>query len=148
MKFSIATAAGLIAVAAAAPAPQANTVADPNTVTIENLSVRKNNGLQAASFSITPAGASCSQTDATALVYPRMTACEGSAYNYYFQIQDGATSSEYKLTVTREVGMNSVVNGTVSVPVYCHAGGNGADDFVCSQVANATTTLAERFGTY
>lgn len=99
MQFTLATAAGLIALVAAAP------VADPNTLAIENLSVRKNNGLQAASFDISPQGAKCSQTDPTALVYPRMTDCEGSAYNYHFQIQDGASSSEYKLTITRETGM-------------------------------------------
>ncbi|KAK0658794.1 hypothetical protein DIS24_g4510 [Lasiodiplodia hormozganensis] len=133
----------------AAAGPILTTVtADPNSVSIENLSVRKNNGIQAASFDITPAGAKCSQTDPASLTYPRMTECEGSAYNYYFQIQEGTESGKWDLTITREVGMNSVVNGTVSVPTYCHAGGNGQNDFVCSQVGNATTVLNQRFGTY
>jgi hypothetical protein len=27
------------------------------------------------------------------------------------------------------------------VPVYCRAGGNGQDDFVCSQVGDITATI-------
>ncbi|KAL1616547.1 hypothetical protein SLS54_008282 [Diplodia seriata] len=144
MQFTLALAlAGL-----AAAVPLANTAADPNTVSIQNLSVRKNDGIQAASFDIAPAGAKCSQGDAASLVYPRMTECEGSSYNYYFQISELAQTGGWNLTITREVGMNSVVNGTVAVPTYCHAGGNGADDFVCSQVGNASTVLGPRYGTY
>ncbi|OJD30536.1 major allergen alt [Diplodia corticola] len=134
--------AGLASLAAAVPL-----AADPNVVAIQNLSVRKNNGTQAASFTIAPAGAKCSQTDSTALVYPRMTECTGGAYNYYFQISELETADTWNLTITREVGMNSVVNGSLAVPTYCRAGGNGANDYVCSQVGNSTTVLNQRFGT-
>lgn len=31
---------------------------------------------------------------------------------------------------------------TDDVPVYCHAGGNGVDDFVCSQVGAFDLTIS------
>ncbi|KAF4300958.1 putative major allergen-like protein [Botryosphaeria dothidea] len=123
----------------------ATLAAAADTVSVKDLSVRKNNGLQSASFTVQPSGDACSSTDAASLVYPRINQCGTGLY--YFQIQEGE-SDAFKLTITKKVGMNSVTNATVDVPTYCHAGGNGADDFVCSQVGDASGTMSERFGTY
>ncbi|EOD51940.1 putative major allergen-like protein [Neofusicoccum parvum] len=109
------------------------------TVSIADFSARKNDGaLQATSFKIQPAAAECSSTAAADIVYPRMTQCGNSLY--HFQIKQGEGNA-FSVTLTKETGMNEVINGTIDVPVYCHAGGNGPNDFVCTGVEATSIVL-------
>ncbi|KAL1634815.1 hypothetical protein SLS58_010558 [Diplodia intermedia] len=128
----------------AAAVPLANTAADPNTVAIQNLFVRKNNGIQAASFDISPAGAKCSQGDPASLVYPRITQCEGSEYNYYFQISELAQTGGWNLTITREVGMKKQLKDEERRK-KAEAGGKRAKKSKTNDKAKAADPLLEKW---
>ncbi|EKG22555.1 hypothetical protein MPH_00128 [Macrophomina phaseolina MS6] len=123
-------------------ASAATLAAAADTFSVKDFGARKTDALQSVSFTIQPDAVECSAADPASLVYPRINQCGNSLY--YFQIQN--VESTAQLTVTKKVGMNSVVNATIAVPVYCHAGGNGATQ--CAQTADASATFSERYGTY
>ncbi|KAH6684075.1 hypothetical protein B0J14DRAFT_555073 [Halenospora varia] len=107
------------------------------TVTIENLYIRDQSGIQAAGFDIQPANVTCS-ADGTTLADYAVALCGDSKYRFAIN----GSSSDYDLRLYKELGVAFGLYGEVDhLPVYCRAGGNGADDFVCQQVAEINATI-------
>ncbi|KAB2569337.1 putative major allergen alt protein [Lasiodiplodia theobromae] len=113
------------------------TAATTETVTVKDLSIRDNEGIQSASFKLAEANVECSD-DGTELKGDGVAACGETKYRFGLT----GANSQYKLTVYKELGTAFGIMGTVDVQPYCHAGGNGANDFVCTQVSDITVTLA------
>jgi hypothetical protein len=90
MRFSTLAIPSLFAVLAAASS---------ETVTIENLSIRDNDGIQSASLTIQPANVTCS-ADGTALANYAVALCGDSAYRFAVNGSDSA----YDLRLYKELG--------------------------------------------
>ncbi|KAI9151369.1 Effector protein PevD1 [Paramyrothecium foliicola] len=61
---------------------------------------------------------------------------------YRFSLQPGSEEGEeFSLRVYHELGLAVGYWGQGDVPTYCRAGGNGAGDFVCTQVAETTIVI-------
>ncbi|KAH7039056.1 hypothetical protein B0J12DRAFT_731254 [Macrophomina phaseolina] len=63
--------------------------------------------------------------------------CNTTDAYYGFALQDNGTST-YTIAVSKSLGGGYDIWGQVGVPTYCHAGGAGINDMVCSQVNNAS----------
>ncbi|KAK7726293.1 hypothetical protein SLS57_003379 [Botryosphaeria dothidea] len=106
------------------------------TATVTDLSIRDNNGIQSASFKV--AGVECSSTDAAVFTNNEAVVCGESAYRFRLQ----GSNSKYDLTLYKQTGTAVGITGTTTVQPYCHAGGNGQNDFVCTQVGDITVNLS------
>ncbi|KAH7313137.1 hypothetical protein BKA65DRAFT_153898 [Rhexocercosporidium sp. MPI-PUGE-AT-0058] len=103
------------------------------TVCIENLSIRDNEGIQSAIFDIQPADVTC-EGSAPAIDNYSVVVCGDSAYRFAIN----GTNSVYTMRVYKELGPGVGFYGESDVlPVYCRAGGNGINDRVCTQVGDA-----------
>ncbi|KAK0384011.1 hypothetical protein NLU13_8100 [Sarocladium strictum] len=60
---------------------------------------------------------------------------------YRFVLQDGTDGYEFGLTIYHELGPAVGFWGEGVVPTYCHAGGNGVNDFVCSETGPTTIVI-------
>ncbi|KAL1626456.1 hypothetical protein SLS56_006767 [Neofusicoccum ribis] len=121
----------------AAPAFLGALATASEVVQIKDLSIRDNNGIQATSFTIQPANVQCSATTASALANKSVVICGESKYRFAI---DGA-NSKYSLTLYKETAPGAGITGTIEVQPYCHAGGNGANDFVCTQVSDISVAI-------
>ncbi|KAF2141674.1 uncharacterized protein K452DRAFT_287626 [Aplosporella prunicola CBS 121167] len=108
--------------------------ADQETVTVKDLTIRDNNGIQMAEFSLQEPNVKCSGNDFT---NGNVVTCGESKYRFTVT----GSNSDYKLTLYHETGLAAGRTGSAKAPVYCHAGGNGQNDFVCSQVDDLKVTL-------
>ncbi|KAL0261902.1 Effector protein PevD1 [Diplodia seriata] len=144
MRFSIAAATALFgAIATAAPAAQSTGAPDPATyenIDIADLTVRKNDGIQSVSFKLSGKDATDLDCSASNPGLPSDVITCGET-KYRFALYSG-TESEFALRIYHELGLAVGFYGEGEVPTYCHAGGNGPDDFVCSQV-NPTTIVID-----
>jgi hypothetical protein len=96
MRFStLAVPAFLAAVAVAAPAAGSSEI-----VTVENLTIRDNDGIQAASFTLQPANVTCS-ADGSALAEYAVALCGDSKYRFAVNGSD----SVYGLRLYKELGV-------------------------------------------
>ncbi|KAN0117168.1 hypothetical protein V8E51_003145 [Hyaloscypha variabilis] len=112
--------------------------ASNETVTVENLTIRDNDGIQAAELTLQPANVTCS-ANGSELVNYSVALCGNSKYRFAVN----GSNSVYGLRLYKELGVAFGLYGEADhVPVYCHAGGNGQDDFVCDQVAALEVTIS------
>ncbi|CZT09389.1 hypothetical protein WAI453_003233 [Rhynchosporium graminicola] len=133
MQFStLALSSIFVALAAAAPTATSN-----ETVCIQNLSIRDNEGLQDTSFDLQPANVTCAAS-APNLARYKVNLCGDSKYRFAIN----GNNSEYTVRIYKELGPAYGLYGESDIlPVYCHAGGNGINDFICSQVGNAEVLI-------
>jgi hypothetical protein len=75
-------------------------VASNETVTVENLTIRDNDGIQAASLTLQPANVTCS-ADGSALVDYSVALCGDSKYRFAVNGSD----SVYGLRLYKELGV-------------------------------------------
>ncbi|KAH7058846.1 hypothetical protein B0J12DRAFT_696520 [Macrophomina phaseolina] len=110
------------------------------TVQVTDLSIRDNDGLQSVSFKVE--GTDCSSSDPTTLAGNGANACgDGNPPVYTFSVEKKG-GSDYQLWLHKNVdGSVRGLNGGGKAPVYCHAGGNGQNDFVCTQVGDLSIEL-------
>ncbi|KAL1627539.1 hypothetical protein SLS56_006363 [Neofusicoccum ribis] len=129
MRFFAATAA-LVGLAAAYS----------ETVQIKDLSVRDtSDAIQSATFTIQPDGVQCSATSAADLASDVAVVCGESAYR--FELRDGS-NGHYALTIYKQTAPGAGLYGSTEIAPYCHAGGNGQDDFVCQQTGDVEVTIS------
>ncbi|KAK8159303.1 hypothetical protein IWX90DRAFT_488786 [Phyllosticta citrichinensis] len=129
MRFSIATSIAALSALASAGA------ASIETATVTDLSIRDNNGIQSASFTLQ--GVKCSVSSGAEIADGKEVKCGTSQYQFGLS----GSNSDYTLSVSKDLGTGAGITGTTKAAVYCHAGGNGANDFVCSQTGQITVTL-------
>lgn len=151
MQFTFAAVSALLATALAAPAPQTTgcpnpahcggSPPDPSTyenVDIADLYIRKNNGIQSASFKLT--GANATDLACEIGVVPELPSevvtCGDS--DYRFGLTKGE-NTEFGLAIYHQTAPFSGKYLIGDAPTYCRAGGNGPDDFVCSQTSDYLT---------
>ncbi|KAI4956016.1 hypothetical protein J4E91_000226 [Alternaria rosae] len=142
------------AAAMAAPAPQTSDCPNPahcqgppdvnsyENVNFKDYSIRKNNGtLQSVSFKIDARNAT--DLECVGGPYPTFPApivnCGESKYRFAMT-ED--INGDYPVTLYHELGPGFGFWGKGVVPTYCHAGGNGPNDFICSQVSQYTMVIA------
>lgn len=147
------TAATLFAAALAAPAPQTTdcpnpahcgSAPDPSTydnIDITDFTLRKNDGIQGASFTLSGSNgtAPCS-IGAVPSLPSAVEKCGDSLYRFGL-IEATSQGAEVGLRLYREFGPGVGFTGEGDVPTYCHAGGNGIDDQVCQQVTALTIVI-------
>lgn len=147
------TAATLFAVALAAPAPQTTdcpnpahcggSAPDPSTyenINISDFFLRKNPGIQAAGFTLSGNnGTADCQIGAVESLPSEVQICGETKYR--FGLIEGEDEGASYVRIYHETGLASGKSGEGSVPIYCHAGGNGADDFVCQQTNEVTIVI-------
>lgn len=144
MQFIPASAALFAAIAAAAPTPvQESATLTTRQYASENIDindffVRKNNGIQAVSFKLSGDDAKDLECSGSNPKPTDVITCGDSKYR--FVIKPGQVE-EFGLTIYHELGPAFGFYGEGDVPTYCHAGGNGPDDFVCQQVAFTTIVI-------
>ncbi|KKY13280.1 putative hypersensitive response-inducing protein elicitor [Diplodia seriata] len=111
------------------------------TAKVTDLSIRDNAGLQSVSFKV-DGTTDCSSSDPSTLAGNGANACgDGNPPVYTFSVEKNG-ASDYQLWLHKNVdGSVRGLNGGGKAPVYCHAGGNGQDDFVCSQVGDLEVEL-------
>lgn len=146
------TAASLFAAAAlAAPAPQTTDCPNPahcggsppDPSTYENLdvsdfSLRKNPGIQSASFTLSGNNGTVQcEIGAVESLPSDVKACGDSKYRFGL-IKPTGQGAEVGLRLYHETSSFAGLIGEGDVPTYCHAGGNGVDDFICAQVSALT----------
>jgi hypothetical protein len=150
------TLASVFAAALAAPAPQTSDCPNPahcgaapdpahyENVNIEDYSLRKNNGtIQSVYFKLSAGNATdlVCQTGATPSLPGPVVICGDSDYRFGLTAPQNGTS-DAGLAIYHET---SPFAGKWAIgpapPTYCHAGGNGPDDFVCSQVSAYTIVI-------
>ncbi|KAF2089469.1 hypothetical protein K490DRAFT_63604 [Saccharata proteae CBS 121410] len=100
-------------------------------VKVSDISIRDNDGIQAASFKL-------NGTIDCSLDKPKSGSCSNKKYNFGIN----GTDSDYTLSLYHELGLAAGIWGHAKAPVVCRAGGNGPDDFVCSQVDDLTMKLS------
>ncbi|KAJ4305579.1 hypothetical protein N0V90_001110 [Kalmusia sp. IMI 367209] len=144
----------LFAAALAAPAPQTTdcpnpahcggSAPDPSTyenIDISDFYLRKNPGIQNAGFTLAGANGTVQcEIGAVESLPSEVQICGDSKYR--FGLIESESDGEAGLRLYHETGLASGKTGEGSVPIYCHAGGNGPDDFVCQQV-NAVTIVIQ-----
>ncbi|KAF2137035.1 uncharacterized protein K452DRAFT_291944 [Aplosporella prunicola CBS 121167] len=116
-------------------------IAAAETITVKDLSIRDNKGIQAATFTINPGNIECSATKAADIAPPKIQQCGVS--HYYFNV--AGSDSKYTINFTEDLKKGPVggEGKAENVPVVCHAGGNGPDDFVCTQVGDISVDITE-----
>jgi hypothetical protein len=130
----------LAATALAAPAPQ-NEGTYTETISITDFSLRKSNAtIQSVSFKLagdattTPLLCSYGPTP----TFPSETVTCGSPDSNYRVIliaPKDAARSDVDLAIYHQTGQASGLWAEASAPpAYCHAGGLGGDDFICTQI--------------
>ena len=149
------TVAALFAAAAvAAPVAQtpdcpnpAHCGGPPDPATYENIDIsdfylRKNPGIQNAGFTLKgdDGTVKCEIGEVTSLPSEVQT-CGDSKYRFGL-IESTNEDSAVGLRLYHETSQFAGKTGEGSVPTYCHAGGNGPDDFVCQQVSETTIVIA------
>ena len=117
---------------------------DPSTydnINISDFTLRKNDGIQSVSFSLSGANgtAECS-IGAVPSLPSAVEVCGDSKYRFGL-IEATSQGAEVGLRLYRELGTAFGFTGEGDVPTYCHAGGNGPDDFVCQQVTQLTIVI-------
>jgi hypothetical protein len=147
------TIASLFAAAAvAAPAPQttgcpnpAHCGTPPNPADFENINisdlfVRKNNGIQNASFKLSGQNGTdiACEIGAVPSLPSEVVTCGTS--DYRFGLTKGDTT-EFGLAIYHQTSPFAGKWAIGDAPTYCHAGGNGPDDFVCNQVGKVTIVI-------
>ena len=91
MRFSTITASALFAAFAAA---------SNETVSVENLSIRDNDGIVAASMTLQPANVECSSGDAAALSGFKTVSCGDTVYSFAVN----GTASDYNIRLYKALG--------------------------------------------
>ncbi|KAL1611584.1 hypothetical protein SLS59_000303 [Nothophoma quercina] len=145
-------AAALLGAAFAAPAPQTTGCPNPahcggsapdpskyENINISEFYLRKNDGIQNAGFKLSGNNVtdiSC-EIGAVPSLPSEVVTCGNSTYR--FGLIEGQ-ESDYGLALYHQTSPFAGKYSTGDVPTYCHAGGNGPDDYVCSQV-NALTIV-------
>ncbi|KAH7078934.1 hypothetical protein BKA63DRAFT_488630 [Paraphoma chrysanthemicola] len=147
-------AASLFAAVLAAPTPQTTDCPNPahcgpapDPATYENIDIadyylRKNNGIQAVGFTLSGDSAknvSCSIGAST--VPSEVVTCGTSDYRFGLIEPEAGSFSDVGLAIYHETSPFAGKSGNVTVPTYCRAGGNGPDDFVCSQTSFVTVVI-------
>ncbi|KAK7192591.1 hypothetical protein DPSP01_006530 [Paraphaeosphaeria sporulosa] len=149
------TAATLFAAALAAPAPQTSdcpnpahcggSAPDPSTydnVDITDFYLRKNPGIQNAGFTLSGNNGTVQcEIGAVESLPSAVEVCGDSKYRFGL-IEATSTGAEVGLRLYRETGPAVGLTGEGDVPTYCHAGGAGAEDFVCQQVSALTIVIS------
>ncbi|KAF1841870.1 uncharacterized protein K460DRAFT_292260 [Cucurbitaria berberidis CBS 394.84] len=153
MQF-ITVASALFAAAVAAPAPQTTDCPNPahcgpadtnqyENINIAEYSLRKNDGIQSVYFKLSGDNATdltCQSGPIPTLPSDNVDCGEGTDYRFVV-IKDPNGGSEPGLAINHQTAPFFGKTGTGSVPTYCHAGGNGPNDFVCSQVGAVTIVI-------
>ncbi|EOD43077.1 Major allergen alt [Neofusicoccum parvum] len=110
----------------------ASSVSAIRTIIVTDTTIRDNNGLQSVSF--TALGIKC--TASGDLLGSRQIACPGLEYAWHAS----GSNSDYTLTFFDGVTTDAA-QASGKVPVYCRAGGDGANDKVCQQTGDFSVAL-------
>ncbi|KAF2856881.1 hypothetical protein T440DRAFT_412218 [Plenodomus tracheiphilus IPT5] len=156
MQF-ITLAAALFGAAIAAPAPQTSDCPNPahcgeppapgtyENIDISEYTLRKNNGtVQAVSFKLSGDDAKdlLCETGAVPTLPSEVVTCGDSKYRFGLVASPTEGDVNPGLAVYHETGIASGKFAIAQGPnVYCHAGGNGPQDFVCQQVDFYTVVI-------
>jgi hypothetical protein len=148
-------AASLFAAAFAAPAPQTSDCPNPahcgtpsperyENINISNFFLRKNgSSIDSVDFKLSGENAdniSCA-IGATGLPSATITCGEPDSNYRFILIKPTDPSRDADLAIYHQTGQASGLWGEGSVPTYCHAGGDGPQDFVCNQIDKVTTIV-------
>jgi hypothetical protein len=154
-KMQFITAATIFAAAAlAAPTPQTSDCPNPahcgqvsptvyENVDITDFSLRKNNGvIQSVNFKLTGDEAktpiSCSIPEFTSFPSEMVTCDNGNSKYRVVMIKPKEEGADADMAIYHETGPAVGLWQEAPLPPnYCHAGGNGVNDFICSQVPNS-----------
>ncbi|KAG6031508.1 hypothetical protein E4U41_007542 [Claviceps citrina] len=150
MKASTILSVAAATLVSAAPAPER----DPNATVYENINisdfyVRKTTDgpqshnypvIEMVSFRLSGDNATDIVCEGNKPEYPNPKSVFSCANSYYsFSLHPGVSAGyEFSLQIYHALGAAFGLQGRGNVPTACHAGGNGANDFVCSQL-NALT---------
>ncbi|OAQ93996.1 hypothetical protein VFPFJ_00104 [Purpureocillium lilacinum] len=129
---SLATLAGAVPTSESKPS---------ENIAISNFTVRKDSSpsgtkINVVDFKLSGKDASNLSCTAQSPDFPtpkEVTTCGDSKYR--FSLHAGKDGNEFSLRIYHELGLAVGYRGQGNVPTYCHAGGNGPTDFVCTQVA-------------
>ncbi|KAI8937831.1 hypothetical protein NX059_005524 [Plenodomus lindquistii] len=149
------TLAALFGAAIAAPAPQTSDCPNPahcgtpqNPANYENIDIsdyylRKNNGvIQAVGFKLSGDNATdiaCS-VGVTPTLPTEVIHCADDKYKFVLTAPEGDENPG--LTIYHETGLAQGKWGEGPSPnLYCRAGGNGPEDFICNQVSFYTLVI-------
>jgi hypothetical protein len=144
MQFFIAASVfAAAALAAPAPVPQDNVPARTETVDITKFFLRKNTEkgtIDSVDFLLSGDEATDIQCAISNPTLPsETTTCGDSPYSFVLTAPKD-DSSEVTLALYHQTGQASGLWTDGPAPAtYCHAGGNGAGDFVCQQIEAKTT---------
>jgi hypothetical protein len=139
------TLASLFAAALAAPAPQTAPTVTEN-IDITDFYLRKHNGtIDSVNFKLEGdewGTLSCSIGEVTS--FPSKTiACGGEEnhkYSFILIAPKDPSTGDADLAIYHQTGQASGLWAEVpSPPTYCHAGGNGVNDFICAQIPTVYT---------
>ncbi|KAF2758027.1 hypothetical protein EJ05DRAFT_476302 [Pseudovirgaria hyperparasitica] len=140
MQFLAASASLFAALAIAAPTRStARDSTSYENIDIADLYVRKNNGIQAVGFKLSGNDGSAIDCSASTPGFPSDVITCGET-KYRFALYPGQTT-EFGLRIYHELGTAFGYYGEGDVPTYCHAGGNGPNDYVCDQTSATTIVI-------
>ncbi|KAK2595460.1 hypothetical protein QQS21_006800 [Conoideocrella luteorostrata] len=137
----------LYALAAAVSAAPASEPKPSENIEISTLYVRKyvtgdSKRIDSVSFKLKGRdadGLDCAVSNPDFPTPNKVTTCGESKYR--FTLHPGTDGSEFSLRIYHELGTAVGFFGQGNAPLYCHAGGNGAGDYVCAQVAPLTIVI-------
>ncbi|EAT91695.1 hypothetical protein HBI56_012000 [Parastagonospora nodorum] len=159
------TAATLFAVALAAPTPQTADCPNPahcgetsptvyENINITGFSLRKNNGaVESISFKLTGDEAQepiqCSIPKFTTFPSEMVTCDDGKSNYRVVAIKPKDATADADLAIYHQTGQASGLWQEAPLPAnYCHAGGNGPDDFICAQIPDVYTVVLTPSGPF
>ncbi|KAF2997389.1 hypothetical protein E8E13_004905 [Curvularia kusanoi] len=152
--FTVASA--LFAAALAVPTPQTTDCPNPahcpstpppnpdhyENIDITDFYVRKNDGIQGASFKLSGKNATDLECSIGATTLPSKVVTCGDS-DYRFGLTKGDTT-EFGLAIYHQTSPFAGLYAIGDAPTYCHAGGNGPDDFVCQQIGALTIVIVDQ----
>ncbi|KAH7153617.1 hypothetical protein EDB81DRAFT_758561 [Dactylonectria macrodidyma] len=116
------------AVVAAAPAPT------KEDVWVGNFVVRKTSGTSGTSIQVVSFDIPDFHCQASKPSFPsKATQCDGGSTYFFSLVPSTEDNAEFGLEITRHFKDGSILFGSGAVPTTCRKGGNGANDYVCTQ---------------
>ncbi|KAH6953800.1 hypothetical protein BKA56DRAFT_625462 [Ilyonectria sp. MPI-CAGE-AT-0026] len=125
--FTAITALFAVAVAAA-PAPP------KEDVWVSNFVVRKTSSTEGTSIQVVSFDIPDFHCEASNPSFPSAaTQCDDGSTYFFSLVPSTEESAEFALEITRHFKDSSILFGSGAVPTTCRKGGNGPNDYVCTQ---------------
>lgn len=145
--FTAATAlfAGLAAALPQAPSPDTYENIDITDFTVRKTQAANQSepeSIQAIYFKLSGDDAKDLVCESSDPAYPtEVITCGDSKYRFALAPAKGDDGYEFELSLYHELGLAVGFYGVGNAPTYCRAGGNGPNDFVCTQVNEWTVVI-------